>query len=74
MLEISISTKRSYRPKNRYNQAIGDGGPTAGPVGVPGAYHSLSAMVVTKNNTNLVLLQSNQYFLPKPMTKTASAP
>ena len=27
-----------------------------------------------KNNANLVLLQRNQYFLPKPTTKTASAP
>ncbi len=39
--------------------------PTAGPAGVPAAYHGFLAMVFTKKNTNLVLLQSNQYFLQK---------
>ena len=46
--------------------------PTA--VGVPAAYHGLSAMTLPKNNANSVLLQRNQYFLPKPTAKTASAP
>ena len=36
------------RAYERTQHAFGDGGPTAGPAGVPAAYHGFSAMVVTK--------------------------
>jgi hypothetical protein len=50
-------------------KAIGDG-----PVGNLRPTMASLPWSSPKNNTNSVLLQRNQYFLPKPTTKTASAP
>jgi hypothetical protein len=39
-------------PKQRIEQDISDGGVAAGPIGVPAAYHSFSAMGITKKHNN----------------------
>ena len=50
-------------------KAIGDGGPTIGPVGVPTAYHGLSAMVVTKKQHNFGSATEESVLPPKTNDK-----